>query len=573
MEKEAEEKVIQFKRERQSIPERKKEIFFEKLFTLPETKVLDFILSQKEAVQLVQKMPFLDLYWLIKRIGEDDSIPILRLATEEQWQYILDLEIWRRDRIDIKKAGIWLKRFMEADAEKLANWLISEEMELFTYYYLYRTLDIVIATNDNIYDLPEDYFTLDGTFYLKLKDESQRELIETVLKLVAAQDFLKYQALLMTSRAILPASTEEELYRLRSVRIAEYGFLPFEEAIAVYAPYPLDKLVKKEGISKEKEPELVRVDEEIKEMVPYFPINQIQKAGIFALAVKQIKDNLFMERIRLEFAGLCNQIISADGLSMLEFEDLIKICRKAAGYLNIAIEKICGKDVSKAIELIKNNPLVFIFRAGFGIALKLRWEVEKWVKKSWFKEYGLDFGFWGSEWGEIIRGLLMKRPMYYVGVEDGEEFRPFETISEIERCEQIYKKVKLLDSLFSEITSSYPLDKGLLIDPTITFHPLLFTFWARSILGLRPGFEGLSLDQVKELFSILRKKEQHPPYRMEEYKERFVNDLSLYLPPQEQKTEQELKVLSSLWDEFVEEYERVEIKDIDERFLRFFIIQ
>ena len=566
MEKETE-KVIQFKRERQSVLERKRELFFEKLFSLPETKILDFILEQKEATQLIQQMPFLDLYWVIKKVGEDDSIPILRLATEEQWQYILDLEIWKRDRLDIKKAGIWLKRFMEANAERLANWLISEDMELFTYYYLYRTVDIVIATNDNIYDLPEEYFTLDGTFYLRLKDESQRELIETVLKLIASQDFLKYQALLMSSRAILPASTEEELYRLRSVRIAEYGFLPFEEAIAVYVPYPLDKLIRKETPSEKAGSELVRVDEEIKEMVPYFPINQLQKKGAFALAVRHIRDNVLMDRIRLEFAGLCNQIVSADGLSMLEFEDLLRVCRKAAGYLNVAIEKVCGKDISKALELIKNNSLVSIFRAGFGIALKLKWEVEKWVKRSWFKSYGLDLDFWGSEWGEIIRGLLMKRPMYYVGIEDGEEFRHFESLSEIERCKQVYKKVELLDSLFSKITSFYPLDKGLLIDPSMTFHPLLFTFWARSVLKLNPGFEGLTLNQVRELFKTLREEEQ-PPYRMEKYRERFIKELSSYLPSPELE-----EILSSLWDEFVEEYERVEIKDIDERYLRFFIIQ
>jgi len=567
-----EEKVLQFKREKQSVLERKRELFFERLFSLPETKILDFILSQKEASQLIQQMPFLDLYWIIKKIGEDDSVPILRFATEEQWQYILDLEIWRKDRLDVKKAGMWLKRFMEADAERLANWLISsEETELFIYYYLYRTLEVITATDDNIYDLPEEYFTLDGTFYLRLKDESQRELIEIILKLVASQDFLKYQALLMSSRAILPASTEEELYRLRNVRIAELGFLPFEEAISVYAPYPLDKLVKKERLTG-KVSELVEVDEEIKEMIPYFPINQLQKPGSFLLAIRHIRDNLLMDRIRLEFAGLCNQIISADGLSMLEFEDLIRTCRKAAGYLNIAIDKICGRDISKTIELIKNNPLVFIFRAGFGIALRLKWEVEKWVKRSWFKKYELDFGFWGTEWGEIIRGLLMKRPMYYVGIEEGEEFRHFESLSEIERCAQVYKKVELLDKLFSEITLFYPLDKGILVDPTITFHPLLFTFWSRLVLGLELGFNGLNLDQIKRLFMILREGDRHPPYRMEGYKERFIQDLSSYLPSEELR--EELKpILSSLWDEFVEEYERVEVRDIDERFLRFFIVQ
>ncbi len=558
------EKVIHFKREGQTVLERRREIFFEKLFSLPETKTLNFILEQKDAVQLIQSLHSTDLYWIIKKIGEEDSVPILRMATEQQWQFILDMEIWKRDRIDIKRTSYWLKKFLEADAERLANWLITEEMEMFTYYYLFRMVEVVIGTDDNIYDLPEEYFTLDGMFYLKLKDEDQKGLIEILLKLIASQDFLKYQALLMTSRAILPASTEEELYRLRSIRIAEYGFLPFEEAISVYAPYPLEKLVKKDSTES-----IIIVDKEENSVVPHLPIYQLQPKGIFPLAIKNIRDNQLMDRLRIEFAGLCNQIFSADGLSLIELEDLIKIVRKAAGYINIAIEKICKDDISKAIELIKNNPLVFIFRAGFGIALRLKWEVSRWIKNSWFKSYGLDLGFWGSEWGEILKGLTMKRPMYYVGIEDGEDFRPFESLSEIERCEDIFRKVKALDDLFSKLTSLYPIEKGVLIDPAITFHPFIFTFWARNILGLRPGFEALRLDQIKDLFRILRKEDKGKPYRMEGYRERFIEEMSSYLPESKELRD----LLSSLWDEFVEEYEFVEEKDIDERYIRFFLIR
>ena len=408
MERKAE-KVIHLKREGQTVLERRKELFFQKLFTLSPEKTMDFILEQKEAKQLVQQLSFLDLYWLIKKIGEDDSVPLLGLASEQQWQYILDMEIWKRDRLDIKKASLWLKRFIEADAERLAKWLLTEDMEMFTYYFFYRNMEVLIATDDNIYELSEDFFTLDGTFYLKLKDESQRDMIENLLKLIAGQDFLKYQALLMTSRAILPASTEEELYRLRSIRIAEYGFLPFEEAISIYAPIDPEKLIIKEkkGIK-----EVVVVDDEIREIIPSFPINQLQTRGTFYMAIQNIRDNILMDRIRLEFAGLCNQIISADGLFIRDYEDLKKICRKAAGYLNIAIEELCGSEINRAIDLVKDNSLTSIFKVGFGLPLKLRWEVEKWIKGSWFKRYHLNLSFWSSEWGEILRGLLMKKPRF-----------------------------------------------------------------------------------------------------------------------------------------------------------------
>ncbi len=564
-----EEKVIQFKREGQTVAERRRELFLERLFSLPPEKALDLILSQQNAKELVQNLPSVDLYWIIKKIGEDDSIPLLELASEEQWQYILDIEVWVRDRINIRKVSEWLRRFMKADAERLARWLITEEMEMFTYYYLYRMLDIIIATDDNIYDIPEDYFTLDGTFYLKLRDPDQRDLIETILKLIASESFLRYQALLMTSRAILPASTEEELYRLRSVRIAEYGFLPFEEAVGIYAPLDPEDLVLEK---KDRRKEIVYVDDEVKDIIPSFPMYSLQPVGIFQLALRNIKDNVLLDRIKLEFAGLCNQLLSADGLSIGGYEDLIKVCKKAAGYLNIGFEKVCGNDVNMAIELIKKNSLHSIFRVGFGIALRLRWEVERWIKESWFRSQKIDFSFWGSD-GEILIGLLNKKPLYYVGIEDGEEYRPFQSLKEIEECRSIFYKIKVLDRLFSDLTSFYPIEKGLLKDPTITYVPFLFTFWARKILELDPGFLPIDMDQVRRFFEKLREKESQPPYRMEGFRERFIEDISCYFSGEKEEKRILNDILSSLWDEFREEYENVAIKDLDERYIRFILIR
>ena len=564
MQKETE-KVIQLKRKGQTILERKRELFFERLFSLSPERIVNFILEQKNAKQIVQEFTTLDLYWLLKKIGEEDFIPILELASKEQWQYILDMEIWNRDRFDVNRAAIWLRRFMEADAEKLANWLITDDMEMFTYYFFYRTLEVVVVTDDNVYELSEDYFTLDNTFYMRIKDDSLRDVVEDLLKIIAGKNFLKYQALLMTSRAILPASTEEELYRLRSVRIAEYGFLPFEEAISIYSPINPEKLIRSVN---NKYSDIIVVDNEIREIIPVFPIHQLQTKGIFHLMIHSIKDNILMDRIRLEFVGLCNQLISADALFISDFEDIIKVCKKAAGYLNIAIEDVCNNNVHKAIELVKHNSFVSIFRVGFGLTLKLRWEVEKWLKKSWFKKQGLSPDFWGEEWGNIIKGLLKKRPMYYVGIEQGEEYRFFESLSELRYCENIFFNLQLLDKLFENITDLHPIEKTLITDPTITFHPFLFTFWARKLLGLKPGFHALTMDQVKEFFRILRSKDTAFPYKMEGFKGIFLKEIGAYMLEYDIE-----KILSSLWDEFCDEYKNIEIQDIDERYVRFLIIK
>ncbi len=46
--------------------------------------------------------------------------------------------------------------------------------------------------------------------------------------------------------------------------------------------------------------------------------------------VAGIRDLLFLDRLRLEFAGLANQILSADRLMIHELEVLVEACKKAA---------------------------------------------------------------------------------------------------------------------------------------------------------------------------------------------------------------------------------------------------
>ncbi|HJX34798.1 MAG TPA: DUF6178 family protein, partial [Desulfatiglandales bacterium] len=93
------------------------------LLPLTGSQVLNKILDHDNPVRLVRNMTRVDLFWLIKKIGENDSLPILKLASLDQWQYILDMELWNRDRIDLGKAIEWLDRLQKADPDRLARWL------------------------------------------------------------------------------------------------------------------------------------------------------------------------------------------------------------------------------------------------------------------------------------------------------------------------------------------------------------------------------------------------------------------------------------------------------------------
>ena len=147
----------------------------------------------------VQHIPKEDFFWLVKKVGENDCTPLLEMATDDQKQYLFDLELWQRDRLDIDNASEWLGRLYLADPKGLVKWLQSEG-ETLAYYYLFKSIQVKIKSDDEDQDVEQGFFTIDGACYVKVLDEARRETIENILRAMAGDNLERYQAILHTVR-------------------------------------------------------------------------------------------------------------------------------------------------------------------------------------------------------------------------------------------------------------------------------------------------------------------------------------------------------------------------------------
>ncbi|MFO8090817.1 MAG: DUF6178 family protein, partial [Desulfatiglandaceae bacterium] len=101
--------------------------------------ILNAVLDREHPNELVQALSCEDFYWLVKKIGEDDCLPLVGIASEEQWQFVLDLELWVEDRLDQSKTFEWISRLQQADLMRVARWVLGEGQAL-GYIYLFRHL-------------------------------------------------------------------------------------------------------------------------------------------------------------------------------------------------------------------------------------------------------------------------------------------------------------------------------------------------------------------------------------------------------------------------------------------------
>lgn len=218
------------------------------ILALPPEQTLGRILSEPQPAALVHSFPESDFYLLVHDIGPEDALPLLALASDKQWNHIVDLESWAKDRIEVNGVTRWLALLMEADPKRFMRWFLQDRLD-FVEFYLFHNIEVRAREHDqDPSDFGDGFFTLDQVYYVRflkmppafegsaVGGEEREAFLAKFLQRLAGHDHLLYQRVLVESTHVIPAETEEEEFRWRNVRLAEKGFVPFDEAIGIYQP-------------------------------------------------------------------------------------------------------------------------------------------------------------------------------------------------------------------------------------------------------------------------------------------------------------------------------------------------
>jgi len=556
------------------------------IIALPPEKALERIMDAAEPVALVHSFPEQDLHFLIHDIGVQDALPLLSLASDRQWEYIVDMETWDRDRIDIAAAEQWLDLLCRADMRRTIMWLVQHKTELLEFYLL-KNIEVRIREHDqDPAEFGKEFLTLDNTFFVRIagdlaKDDSQpgdierkqhKKFIVKLLESLAEIDHITFQKILLEAEHILEAETEEEAYRKRSVRLAEKGFLPFDEAVGIYQP------LKPQDLAVLSEKSLSRSPADRTISVPLFPADMLEEDNPFTRALTQVDAEAVLQRLQAEFASLCNQIVAADHKQIRSKQDLRPVVCKACGYIAIGLQAAADETTDPAgrqeaiwASLIQNHLLSNIFRVGYGRALSLKWRAQKWLDKSWFAAKGLSLTFWGEEWLGVLGGLLLKKPLFFDNYKTGVLYREFGSMDDVREAEIAVSDIIACDNLLSlmeiqlEPVSSYRL---------LTFKNLWLTLWVRFYTGLSADARPITLKEFKRFYENLWAAGERPLKIRRSMKEACLRWLAQQSGLGEYEISQSLgQVLEALFLELEDEYGQVAIEDLDPRFVYLFLLE
>ena len=486
----------------------------QQILALSPQEALDRILQDPQQLPLVHSFPEQDLYFLIHDIGPEDALPVLALASEKQWDHIVDLEAWQKDRIDIKSVSRWLGLLLDADPQRFMRWFLEQQLE-FIEFYLFNNIEVRVREHDqDPSELGDDFFTLDDLYYIRfidppvegdadqITDDRHQAFLTKLIKHLSDFDHRTYQNVLLEATHVLPAESEENCYHWRKVRLAEKGFLPFDEAVGIYQP------IKPQDIGKYRINRIADSDDDdTPSLLPIslYPSRLVKADNHFARALATLAGAPQLPDIQDEFANLCNRIIVADHKTVRDREALREIVKKACGFISLGLERLVKDhtdvDPRQAADLFIKYPLTQIFRVGFGGVLKLKWQAEKWLDQCWFAAAGLRLTFWGEQWLGVLGGLLLKKPLFYDYYQTGVLYREFNRLEDIQVTEDIFNQIKAVDQLLSMMTIelAHPASYGFL-----TYKNLMLTLWARHYLKLpAKPLQSIPLKDFKPFFNDL----------------------------------------------------------------------
>jgi hypothetical protein len=203
-----------------------------------------------DADAVVPALPHQSFVRMARRLRDEGRLDVLvPNAAAEQLVSVLDLDAWHHDRVDVGRALDWLVLISDhyvADKPRgaLADLIHEMDPEMWTFALLHgtRVIDLDPEVDDARQLAAEElvgmrlYESPDGFFVVGVPDDEHGHRVLHVLHRVYEDDLGEGRKLLLSIQSGMPALIEETLLRFRTGRLADLGFVPWDDAMKLFRP-------------------------------------------------------------------------------------------------------------------------------------------------------------------------------------------------------------------------------------------------------------------------------------------------------------------------------------------------
>jgi hypothetical protein len=388
---------------------------------LPAKERFDRIISEPEARYLVHALDPHEVYWLLKDVGESDSLELLELCSPEQELFFLDMECWEKDKFSTESFLEWLGYLLETGEKKIIELLQYLDME-FLSICLMRTITVEKAIDDTFakVDMEVEWdHSFDDTYYISFRDAAHASLVGRFIEIIYRNTPTLYTALMESTRAEIPQEIEELSYQFRKGRLADLGFPAYEDAISIFAYVDPAKYVP--------------MEEKRLYAGPREKIHDLTRRLTGDSLLKRVLAAAKSEGLVLEFNCLINSAIAATGRAPSDGKEVQAVFERVHGYLNIALEFLCGENQARAVEVLKKEQLKRLFQVGRSVTISLRKAAQRLDAENRSLSYASS---------KTLLGLKADYPRFYRALDPdmADGYREFRDLGDVRKMESFLKE-------------------------------------------------------------------------------------------------------------------------------------
>ncbi len=370
----------------------------------------DALLGDPQTQELIRSVPAPDFFWLVKELGVVDSSELIELASPEQITFCLDLDVWEKWTPLPNRFFDWLQAVLEgAPAKKLASiqGMDQELLVLFLKQEIEVSGGLELMGNED--EQPGSWErTFDNIYYFNFLNKEHAEQVGQLLELLCTYDQQLFVGLLEGVKAELTSDLEEVCYHFRSGRLADYSFPELTEALGVFSCIDPDSFVPSKG-----------KDISCPPVECHFMPVPVSADDLLTRALSQASLTT-----QAELKMLFNCALVAEGAPFADSDDIIAICRRVRGYLNLALEQLCGHDLQRAVEILDGEYLRRLCQLGYSLVLRLRRQGESVTKEAIKVNRATE---------RALEGIVQVHPRFYRGLDEdhADGYREFRTLADL----------------------------------------------------------------------------------------------------------------------------------------------
>jgi hypothetical protein len=368
-----------------------------------------------------------EAYFTVKHAPPDMVLSVLRPMTGNQLIYLCDLEFWKQEMFNPRSAANWLENIAQLGEEQILRFIKITDAELII---LALSKLIKVYVSDPDIDIVEQSdslppYTLDNVFFIEFMNPGHQAFIEPILETAINWKREYYFSLMEEIAYGIHLENESMASQWRKARLVEHGFPEFEEALEIYG------YLRKNALNDPQNQPHIRPKKagDGPQKLFHYPVKAVEDDTFFKHCVDLIKDPWERDRLSAELAHLANKVMIADSLDPGSVDDLQRSLKKVSGYINMALEDLCGDDLEHGSSYLENNHMEHLFRRGFSLILDLRKDLQVMLRT-----YDGGAENLGSPLAGLAKGLIRKRPVYaedYLGESSAREFRDLKDIKSI----------------------------------------------------------------------------------------------------------------------------------------------